>query len=140
VSNAVDREFRLALWKLHILHHAAKHPVYGLWMLQELDEHGHRLSPGTLYPILARMEGRGWLRRDGDATHARARQAFHITRAGRRVLEDLRGEVAELYEEVVCGREPQMPEPAADQRASGRKRRSGVPKRRNKTKSGLPLL
>jgi DNA-binding PadR family transcriptional regulator len=125
VSNAVDREFRLALWKLHILHHAARHPVYGLWMLQELAEHGHRLSPGTLYPILARMESRGWLRRDRNATHARARQAFRITRAGRRVLENLRSEVAELYEEVVCGREPQMPEPGAGQRATGRKRRLG---------------
>jgi DNA-binding PadR family transcriptional regulator len=121
LSSAADREFRLAFWKLHILHHAGKHPVYGLWMLQELAAHGHSLSPGTLYPILARMESRGWLRRDGNATHARARQAFRITRAGRRVLDDLRGEVAELYAEVVCGREPQMPEPGVVRRASGRK-------------------
>ena len=124
MSNAVDREFRLALWKLHILHHAAQHPVYGLWMLQELAEHGHRLSPGTLYPILARMERRGWLRRDGNAPHARARQAFRITASGRRVLEALRREVTELYEEVVCGREPHTSptqrKPVAEQAARGK--------------------
>jgi hypothetical protein len=28
-------------------------------MLQKLAEHGHRLSPGTLYPILARMTDAG---------------------------------------------------------------------------------
>ncbi|MBP1686908.1 MAG: transcriptional regulator PadR family [Deltaproteobacteria bacterium] len=122
MSNAVDREFRLALGKLHILHHAAKHPVYGLWMLRELSEHGHRLSPGTLYPILARMKSRGWLERRGNATHARARKVFRITTDGRRVLEHLRRDVTELYDEVVCGREPQPPEPGAGQRASSGKR------------------
>ena len=67
MNDDVDREFRLAFWKIHILHHAAKQPIYGLWMLEELAEHGHRLSPGTLYPILARMEKRGWLRSDVSA-------------------------------------------------------------------------
>jgi hypothetical protein len=33
-----DRELRLGFCKLHILHHAAKRPIYGLWMLQELTE------------------------------------------------------------------------------------------------------
>jgi hypothetical protein len=52
----------LAFWKIHILHHAAEHGVYGHWMLEELQHHGYRLSPGTLYPMLARMAERGWLR------------------------------------------------------------------------------
>ena len=49
-------------WKIHILHHADEHGVYGQWMLEELHHHGYRLSPGTFYPILARMAERGWLR------------------------------------------------------------------------------
>lgn len=59
------------------------------------------MSPGTLYPALARMERNGWLRRTGSAPHARARHTFRITPAGRRLLKDLRREVKELYEEVV---------------------------------------
>jgi PadR family transcriptional regulator PadR len=62
VRDPVVREFLLAFWKIHILHHADEHGVYGQWMLEELQEHGYRLSPGTLYPILSRMARRGWLR------------------------------------------------------------------------------
>jgi DNA-binding PadR family transcriptional regulator len=99
-----DREIRLGIWKIHILHHAASRAVWGKWLLDELAEHGHELSPGTLYPALLRMETNGWLERTGEAPHARARQQFRITREGRRLLAQLRLEVSELYEEVVLGR------------------------------------
>lgn len=99
--SSADREIRLGIWKIHILHHAEAREVWGLWLLEELAEHGHQLSPGTLYPALLRMERNGWLRRTGRALHTRARQTFRITRAGSRLLRELRREVAELYEEVV---------------------------------------
>src|SRR5579864_4844765 len=62
MRDPVIREFLLAFWKVHILYHADEQGVYGQWMLEELHHHGYRLSPGTLYPILARMARRGWLR------------------------------------------------------------------------------
>jgi len=105
-----DREIRLGIWKVHILHHAATRPVWGKWLIEELAEHGHRLSPGTLYPALARMEKNGWLRRLGSAPHARARQTFRITPEGRRLLEGLRRDVAELYRELMLpGHETEEP-------------------------------
>jgi DNA-binding PadR family transcriptional regulator len=100
-----DREIRLGIWKIHILHHAETHEVWGRWLLEELAEHGHVLSPGTLYPALARMERNGWLRRTGSAAHARARQTFRITPAGKRLLRELRREVTELYDEVARERD-----------------------------------
>lgn len=106
MTAAEDREFRLAFCKLHVLHHAAKGPIYGLWMLQELAEHGHVLSPGTLYPLLARMERNGWLRSRSEGG-AKERKNYRITPAGRRLLEQLRGEVGELYRELVLGEEPE---------------------------------
>ncbi len=109
--SAVDREIRLGLWKIHILHHAASRAVWGRWLIEELAEHGHKLSPGTLYPALARMEENGWLRRTGDTPHARARQTFRITSEGRHLLTSLRSEITELYEEVVLGREPEHSPP-----------------------------
>jgi DNA-binding PadR family transcriptional regulator len=99
--SAADREIRLGIWKIHILHHAASRDVWGLWLLEELAEHGHKLSPGTLYPALARMRKNGWLKPSGRAGHARARQTFRITPEGRRLLKSLRREVTELYREVV---------------------------------------
>jgi DNA-binding PadR family transcriptional regulator len=130
MAHPVDREIRLALWKLHILHHATRRPVYGLWLLGELAEHGHRLSPGTLYPALARMEKNGWLARAGDAPHARARRPFRITSEGRRVLKMLRREVSELYEELVLGREPEHPR-LASASAVGRNRRGSAGRKRS---------
>jgi DNA-binding PadR family transcriptional regulator len=112
--SAADREIRLGIWKVHILHHASSREVWGRWLLDELAEHGHELSPGTLYPALLRMEANDWLERTGNAPHARARQTFRITRAGRRLLDALRREVTELYEEVVLGREPEHPKAEAD--------------------------
>jgi DNA-binding PadR family transcriptional regulator len=103
MSDAIDREIRLALWKLHILHHAAERPVYGLWLLEELAAHGHRLSPGTLYPILARMERNGWLRAQPTRPGATARKNYRITPRGRSVLAELRANVEELHREIVLG-------------------------------------
>lgn len=100
-----DREIRLAFCKLHVLHHAAKGSIYGLWMLQELAEHGHTLSPGTLYPLLARMEKNGWLRSQSEGG-AKDRKNYRITPAGRKLLKQLRSEVEELYRELVLGEEP----------------------------------
>ena len=103
--SAADREIRLGIWKIHILHHAASREVWGLWLLDELAEHGHRLSPGTLYPALARMEENGWLSRRKTRQHARARRPYKITPAGRALLRTLKREVTELYQEVVLGEE-----------------------------------
>src|SRR5262245_31955475 len=122
---AADREIRVGIWKIHILHHAASRDVWGRWLLQELTEHGHDLSPGTLYPALLRMEANGWLRRTGDAPHARARQTFRITREGRRLLEALRREVTELYEEVVLGRDRAIKRAAEAAAGGASTRRSG---------------
>lgn len=125
-SSPADREFRLALWKIHILSHAESRPIYGLRMLQELASNGHRVSPGTLYPLLARMEKHGWLRRAGDAPHARARQSFRITAEGRRLLEVLRTEVTALYHEIVLGRTSaaRSRPGAAQSRASSRREKN----------------
>jgi PadR family transcriptional regulator PadR len=103
---AADREIRLGIWKIHILHHAAARDVWGLWLLEELAEHGHHLSPGTLYPALARMERNGWLRSATRGPQLNARRTYRITREGRQLLAALRAEVRELYREVVLGREP----------------------------------
>ena len=84
---------------MHILHHAAKHGVYGHWMLEELHRHGYRLSPGTLYPMLVRMEKRGWLKSSAPAT-SKAARVYHLTPLGHDVLLHVRGAIGELSGEV----------------------------------------
>jgi DNA-binding PadR family transcriptional regulator len=100
-NEQLDREFTTAFWKAHVLHHAASGPVYGLWLLEELAHHGYRPSPGTLYPLLARMERSGLLRSKAVA-RPKARRSYAITPAGRRLLRELRGKIAELHREIVA--------------------------------------
>jgi PadR family transcriptional regulator PadR len=99
---AVIREVLLGFWKVHILHHAAVEPVVGQWILAELRRHGHDVSPGTLYPLLKRMERNGWLRCESDpAAGLRARRYYHLTPRGGAALRVLRQAISELHHEVV---------------------------------------
>ena len=41
-----DKDLYGGMIRLHILHHAAKEPVFGLGIIEELRHHGYQLSPG----------------------------------------------------------------------------------------------
>lgn len=99
MRDPVIREFLLAFWKIHILYHADEQGVYGQWMLEELHRHGHRLSPGTLYPMLARMSRRGWLRAS-EPRRAKGPRVYRLTARGHEVLNQVRDALDELYREV----------------------------------------
>lgn len=61
MSSLEHHDLLAGLVRLHILHHAAEHEIYGQWMIDELARHGYKLSPGTLYPMLHAMERKGYL-------------------------------------------------------------------------------
>jgi PadR family transcriptional regulator PadR len=88
------------LIRLHILHHAAKEPFYGLWLIEELAHHGYRLSPGTLYPLLHRLERQGYLRSGQVREGRRGRRLYRATPLGRRALAGAREKVRELFGEL----------------------------------------
>jgi PadR family transcriptional regulator PadR len=115
MRDPVIREFLLGFWKIHILHHAEEQGVYGQWMLEELRRHGYRLSPGTMYPLLARMARRGWLRATEPAT-PRAPRVYRTTPAGAQLLTRLRASMAELQHEVRPLRELRKSEQASRRR------------------------
>lgn len=86
--------------ELHILHHASEKPVYGLWLIQELGEHGYRISPGTLYPLLHDMESSGLLRNRNSIFNGKIRKYYSITPKGKRHLRRAKRQVGELIHEV----------------------------------------
>ena len=99
---ALEREILLSFWKAHILHHAGEEPLHGQWLILELRRHGYEISPGTLYPMLHRMERLGWLKgKSAPNGGRRARKDYRLTREGQQVLEVLRHQIKELYQEVV---------------------------------------
>jgi len=98
----LEREILLSFWKVHILLHAGEAPLHGQWMITELRRHGYEISPGTLYPMLHRMERWGWLKGQSDPEGGkRARKDYRLTSQGRKVLKLLRENIKELHGEVV---------------------------------------
>lgn len=101
-TDLVTREILLGFWKVHILHHAEEGPIYGQWIAEELRRHGYRISPGTLYPLLRRLEANGWLKSIASRhAAANARKEYRLTREGAKALEFLRAQVKELHHEVI---------------------------------------
>lgn len=99
------REFLRGAVRLHVLHHAAHGEVHGAWMATELAEHGYRISPGSLYPTLHKMEAEGLLRSSRQIVDGRVRRSYRATPGGRRVLESAKRQLRELAREVL-GVEP----------------------------------
>jgi PadR family transcriptional regulator, regulatory protein PadR len=97
----VLRGFFLGFIKIHILHHAALEPIYGLAMIEELRRHGYELSPGTLYPILHGLEAAGYLTREERAVNGKVRKYYTITPVGNLALSEARRQIRELVDEVL---------------------------------------
>ena len=95
-----DQTLYSGLIRLHILHHAAEEPVYGVWIAEELSRHGYKLSAGTLYPILHGLEAKGYLRAHLERRGKSGRRVYVITPLGRKALRVARHRVRELFGEM----------------------------------------
>jgi DNA-binding PadR family transcriptional regulator len=99
----LTREVFLSLWKVHILHHAGEGPVVGQWMLRELRHHGYEVSPGTMYPLLKRLERNGWIRGESTGNGPKSRREYRLTTKGREVLKRIQDQLDELQGELSGG-------------------------------------
>lgn len=101
MDNTIARDVFLAFVRVHILHHAAKEPVFGLEMIEELGSHGYAMSPGTLYPILHGLEKSGLLSCSERVVGGKMRKYYKATAKGHRVLAEVREKIAELVDEIL---------------------------------------
>lgn len=100
MQDKIMRKFLLGFIQIHILHHAKKEPFYGVWMIEELREHGYDMSPGTLYPLLHSMESSGLLDKEDKTIEGKIRKYYRITELGNAVLEEARRKAYELFNEI----------------------------------------
>jgi DNA-binding PadR family transcriptional regulator len=103
----IHRDFFLGFVRIHILHHAAREPIYGLSMIEELRRHGYDISPGTLYPTLHGLEKDRLLEREDRVVGGRVRKYYRATPAGLRALEEAKMKLRELVAEVLEGEGPE---------------------------------
>lgn len=96
-----DRHLFAGLVRLHILHHACRKDVFGVWLMEELAHHGYKLSAGTLYPVLHTMEHSGYLTSRIETVDGRQRRVYRATQSGRETLRLGKDRVRELYRELL---------------------------------------
>jgi DNA-binding PadR family transcriptional regulator len=96
----VERDLLSGLIRLHILHHAAHEPIFGLGIIEELGRHGYKLSAGTLYPILHSLEESGYLVSNTELVDGRQRRLYVMTDAGNEMLALAKTKVWELFREL----------------------------------------
>ncbi|WP_394335551.1 MULTISPECIES: PadR family transcriptional regulator [unclassified Archaeoglobus] len=99
----LERKLFLGFVRIHILYHASKEEIYGVWMMKELERHGYTLSPGTLYPILHEMERDGLLKSRSVVVEGKVRRVYRITEKGLEALEQAKRRVRELFSELMEG-------------------------------------
>jgi DNA-binding PadR family transcriptional regulator len=95
-----DHDLFSGLIRLHLLHHASKEAIFGLGMIHELRRHGYQIGPGTLYPMLHRLEAKKYLCSREELVGGKYRRFYTITKLGSRALEQARSKVHELVEEL----------------------------------------
>jgi len=99
----IDRELKRGSAEMMILSLVEEQARHGYEILKLLEERSRgviELHIGSVYPILYRLEKRGWVRgewvRGENAQGARRRRAYAITEEGRRMLEEQRGAWSEV--------------------------------------------
>lgn len=96
----IMRKLFLGFIQIHILHHSKKEPFYGVWMIEELREHGYDMSPGTLYPLLHSMESSGLIEKEEKIVDGKVRKYYNITKLGIEALKEAREKAYELFKEI----------------------------------------
>lgn len=94
-------EFFSSFIKIHILHHCEKEEIYGVWMMEELKEHGYKISPGSLYPLLKNLEDRGLIRSRIEQLGKVKRKFYRITSKGKKELAAAKIKLKELIGEIL---------------------------------------
>lgn len=97
----IVRDVFLAFMRVHVLHHAAEERIFGVGMMEELTRHGYKVSPGTLYPLLHRLEADGLLTCEAEVVAGKARKYYSITPNGQAALEEIRPKILELVREAL---------------------------------------
>lgn len=68
--------------------------------MEELEHHGYRIGPGTLYPLLHGLERAKLLKSALKNIGGRRRRIYRITASGKAALDQARGKVDELHHEL----------------------------------------
>ena len=112
MSDMLTRLFLGGFVRMHVLYHAAREPIFGVEMMEELSRHGYKIGAGTLYPILHQLEHVGYLASHSEVVAGKQRKYYRATEEGVEALESAKEKLRELVAEVLHDRTP-SPKPTS---------------------------
>ena len=103
-GNYIGELEELVLLLVGILHDDA----YAVSVLKEMKgQTGRELNISAIHAVLNRLEEKGWLNSDmGGATDERGgrrKRFYHLTAAGKAMLDDVKGQRDQLYDQLPAG-------------------------------------
>lgn len=89
----------VSMLELQVLWHLVNHDFHGYALIQELSKHRSApLTPGTLYPLLARFEKQNLI--VVKETGERDKKVYTITPEGKQLLDKLANEFIEIFDGI----------------------------------------
>ena len=101
VGELLTRMFFGGFVRMHVLYHAAREPVFGVEMMEELARHGYDVGAGTLYPMLHQLEEAGYLASHTEVVAGKQRRYYRATAEGARAVHEAKARLRELVKEVL---------------------------------------
>jgi PadR family transcriptional regulator, regulatory protein PadR len=101
MDHMILKKIYLGFLQTHVLYHASIEPIYGLFMIQELNHHGYHVGPSHIYPLLNQMEKQGLLNKEEKNEFGKIRKYYQITQKGTELLNDIKIKVRELSNEIL---------------------------------------
>lgn len=96
----IPKKLLLGFMQIHILIQAKKEPFFGLWMIEELEGYGYHISPGTIYPLLSKLEKEHLLKKEIKLVNGKNRNYYFITEEGIDVLSVAKEKAISLLKEL----------------------------------------
>jgi DNA-binding PadR family transcriptional regulator len=96
----IDRDFVRGFIKLYALSRATRADAYGLKIMEEMNELGFSISPGTLYPALHALEREGDVVAIKRVVNGKVRKCYRLTPRGRRELKEVKERLRVLVRRV----------------------------------------
>jgi PadR family transcriptional regulator, regulatory protein PadR len=109
VGDLLTKMFLGGFVRMHVLYHAARGPIFGVEMMEELARHGYDVGAGTLYPLLHQLEEVGYLTSHAEVVGGKTRKYYRATPEGTSALEAAKAKLRELVAEVLHDRTPVPP-------------------------------
>jgi PadR family transcriptional regulator, regulatory protein PadR len=87
--------------RIYIIYHATEEKICGIEIMEELKRHGYTASPGTVYPILHKMNNDKLLVAHNEIKDGKRRIYYKATPKGKKVLDQTLEKIKEFYDEVI---------------------------------------